>query len=155
MPEVCPNRPRSKPFSLCTIPEFTKKAKKTNPDHRVPEEQFLERRSAFSRLHLCLGIHVAHVLNVPCRDFLDTGFCEWPGVGRVPTRHAKVRAPRFFFRRLQAGLATSSLRIPRWRLFLPSASAFAASDFKQSLARSPGASYAAAVELAGDIAGPH
>jgi hypothetical protein len=42
-----------------------------------------------SRFHLCLGIHVAHVLNVPCRDFLDTGFREWPGVGRVPTRHAK------------------------------------------------------------------
>ena len=42
---------------------------------------------------------MAHVLNVPCRDFLDTGFCEWPDVGRVPTRHAKVRAPRFSFSR--------------------------------------------------------
>ena len=31
---------------------------------------------------------MAHVLSVPCRDFLDTGFREGPDLGRVPTRHA-------------------------------------------------------------------
>ena len=42
---------------------------------------------------------------------LDTGFHEWPGVGRVPTRHAKVRAPRFSARLLL--VATNPVAVQR------------------------------------------